>query len=473
MKTVNLSRRPFVNRRPIIRLGIALWVLGGLLVLINVGLFQSYWADSSDVRAELEKANGQVAAELQELEALDGQIDRVDLATQNSQAVYLNSLISYRTFPWSALFDDLERVTPFDVRLESVTPAVRLLEAEAAERAKVEARQEQANRRRGRRGRRAARSDARGAATATDPDALASDEVRLQIRGIARTEDALIDFVDTLYGDDSFRQPVLSGERFENVGGALNSSFEIKVVYLTGARDAEEPSTEGGEDVAEATDIASADAQPTDDDEDTAIASAGASAGEGTSSAVPSVPIAPPVIAGDVVGGEDRSLAREESRTPAGEVRELPPDERPAARETPQRRASDAASERRRRIEELRQRRRDSTRRSRSGVAAGRPPAGGFLGTADGGGETAPQADGRGEAQPETRRGSSRRGSTRRTDRETRRPERTGAETPASGTPRVQGSLIPGLPEWLDQLWPGESSPWGEDLHAEDLEELG
>lgn len=487
MKTINLSRRPFVNRRPIIRLGIALWVLGCLLVLANMTLFKGYWAGSHNVRAALETADEQAALELEELETLDGQIDRINVAAQNSQAIYLNSLISYRTFPWSALFDDLERVTPLDVRLQTVTPAVRLAASEAVERAQNLAQRERVERRRQRSRRSSSettssrrssrRSSSRSAAPEADPNALASDEVRLQFRGIAKTEDALIDFLDTLYRDDSFRQPVLSGERFETVGGSLNSSFDITAIYLTKNRSLEASDASGDEDAAEGGETSVADDMVADDGitrepdpEDDEHMAGGASEGDlaavqPASSGVPLATagdVAPPSVRSEADSRND-GVAREEA------FREPRSREDVASDEAESRPPESAADERRRRIEELRQRRRDAVRRSRGGVVGGRPSSGGFLGTAgDGGdiGDGGPTGEDQGSTQPETRtpRGE-RRGSTRDNNRNN---DSNGTDSPASATPRVQGSLVPGLPELLDRLWPSKPSPI-----TELLEELG
>ena len=464
MKVVNLSRRPFVNRRPIVRLGIVLWILGGLLVLANMVLFQAYWSGSRGVRAELEAVEAKAAAELKALSVLDRQVDRVDLAEQNSQAAYLNSLIAYRTFPWSSLFDDLERVLPRDVRLEAVSPAVHLAATERAVQAQKAALQERADTRRGRSSRRS-RSETSAAAQSAEQE-LAADEVQLQLQGTAKNENALIELVDTLYRDEAFRQPVLSGERFAAVGGALTSSFEISVIYITRGR---------GEDAAVAEeapseDIATASEEPAED----AIASESAekkipaptNLGAVVSNrpppsrneVAPAKPPAPPVVASEVKSvepearrGQERSGLRQDRTgvtNPSG-------DDEPSASES-------AAAERQRRIEELRQRRREALRRNRSGATGGRPPSGDFLGTA--GDDT-----GRREGSTTPQRGGTERPS--QTGRETPRgssdDRRNGDGAPASATPRVQGSLIPGLPELLEGLLASPPSPlavWSEEM---------
>lgn len=456
MKTVNLSRKPFVNRRPVVRLGVALWVLGGLLVLVNLWLFNTYWSDSRDVRAQLEMVNGEVAAELDALRELDRQVDRINLAAQNSQAAYLNSLISYRTFPWSALFDDLERVLPRDVRLEAVSPAVRLAADELAQQVEKAARQARDDARRGR----SRRSSTTRPSSASGVDQeLGSDEVKLQLRGTAKQEDALIEFLDTLYQDPSFRKPVLSGEAFESVGGVLSSSFDISVIYLTRGRSASD----------------AADPEATTD-ETTVAQGADGSAGEpGVDEDRPSQPTtlaetvaapAPPVIPrGDVVAPKPPPLAVSQAEPPP--VRRAPPQRASQAdREPPSRdenapaeasssepsASEKAAAERKRRIDELRQRRREALRRNRSGAVGGRQANVGSTGD----GRGSPQEGGTGRD--------------RRTSRDGDSTPDTGRDTDgtASSTPRVRGSLVPGLPELLEGWWSSPPSPL-----ADPLEDLG
>ena len=50
---LNLARRPFLNSRPVVRVSLILWMLGLLLLLVNVSLFWSYLSSSKDKRAEI------------------------------------------------------------------------------------------------------------------------------------------------------------------------------------------------------------------------------------------------------------------------------------------------------------------------------------------------------------------------------------------------------------------------------------
>jgi hypothetical protein len=46
--SLNLSRKPYVNSRPVVRTALLLWIVGGLLLLGNVFLFWSYLSGSTE-----------------------------------------------------------------------------------------------------------------------------------------------------------------------------------------------------------------------------------------------------------------------------------------------------------------------------------------------------------------------------------------------------------------------------------------
>ncbi len=217
MSGVNLSRRPFVNRRPVLRLAILLWLVGAALLFVNVSLFGGHFRGSATLRQRLDAVGAEVREAQEQLGRLGSEVDKVNVGQQNGQTVFLNSLIEYRRFPWSALFEDLEDVLPLEVRLLSVSPAVRLVVQPEKPRRRVRRR----------------RSSARNEAPPPPPppkDSARSNEVQLKLSGVARNEDAMLEFIDILYDSDSFRNPFLPGETTLDDGTV---SFSIDVLYLT------------------------------------------------------------------------------------------------------------------------------------------------------------------------------------------------------------------------------------------------
>ncbi|MEM1183017.1 MAG: hypothetical protein AAGM22_32040, partial [Acidobacteriota bacterium] len=60
MKVVNLAKRPFRNRRPVARLALALWILGGLLLALNLWWWGGHFRGSSNSNDRLELLERQV-----------------------------------------------------------------------------------------------------------------------------------------------------------------------------------------------------------------------------------------------------------------------------------------------------------------------------------------------------------------------------------------------------------------------------
>ena len=63
---LNLSRQPFRNLRPIVRLAVFLWVLGGVLLVANVLRYWGYFTGSEDRRTELQELQQQVTSHHQQ-----------------------------------------------------------------------------------------------------------------------------------------------------------------------------------------------------------------------------------------------------------------------------------------------------------------------------------------------------------------------------------------------------------------------
>ncbi len=252
MRAVNLARRPFVNRQPVLRLAGLLWLIGVVLLLINVKLYSSYWSGSADYRQRLTDVGQEVQEAQQLLNEHNPALAKVNLSQENARTKFLNSLISYRTFPWSALFDDLEDVVPIDVRLTSVRPAVQLVvEPPKPRRRRAQASSPRRSTSRGRAVTAAetteaaettaqndetepavrSRADSSSKTSKPSPSELRRNEVMLDVVGVARTQEALMEFIDTLYASSSFRQPFLPGEVVDHAAGSTN--FSINVIYLT------------------------------------------------------------------------------------------------------------------------------------------------------------------------------------------------------------------------------------------------
>jgi len=198
---LNVAREPYVNTRPVVRLSIALWLVGLLLFAGNIWLYWDFFAGRSGTHAQLAEVEQEIETTRGRIASLESQVAGFDLADQNLRVEYLNTRIDQRHFAWSRLFDALARILPDDVRLTRLTPSG--LDDDA---------------------KRAARSR-----QARSPDAAETDQrVVLQIEAVARTNDSILTLVDALFGDEAFEQPNLI--RQSNLANGT-IQFNIQTIY--------------------------------------------------------------------------------------------------------------------------------------------------------------------------------------------------------------------------------------------------
>lgn len=205
---LNLSRRPFLNSRPVVRVSLILWVLGLLLLLGNVTLFWRYRSDSETKRAELSRLEEQIDAERGRVDRLKERVASFNLQEHNEKILYLNRKIAERTFSWSLLFDQLARVMPNDVRLSRLSPAGVVQKDREIRRTGLQI-----------------QNDGR---------------VNLTIVGEAKSDEAFMQFVDNLFGPP-FDRPNFSRESINtDDGGQRLLKFDMTVDYLPAAAAARE-----------------------------------------------------------------------------------------------------------------------------------------------------------------------------------------------------------------------------------------
>lgn len=198
---VNLAARPFVNARPVVRVAIALWVLGALLAAAAGWSFWGYYSGRADLRRELAEIEASRQSERAVIASLRGELAGVALDNQNQRVRFLNQRIAERTFSWSLLFDRLAEILPADVRLLSLTPRVDFDPPES--------------RRRSRR--------------VGEEDAAAGELVRLQIQAVSRRDEAILELLDAMFASPHFERPNLHQETRQ---GGAEVRFTLEVGYL-------------------------------------------------------------------------------------------------------------------------------------------------------------------------------------------------------------------------------------------------
>ena len=122
--SVNLATRPFVELRPLL---LKLRYAAGALLLLAIAL--GVWLHS--LRASANSAERQIAAVRDETTAVNAQRQRNERRMHEpvNQAVlarsqFLNGLFARKSFSWTAVMMDLERVLPAGVQVTSIEPQV-------------------------------------------------------------------------------------------------------------------------------------------------------------------------------------------------------------------------------------------------------------------------------------------------------------------------------------------------------------
>lgn len=192
---INLAAEPFVNERPVRRTSILLWVVGGVLLILNVMLYQQHISGQVERSTAIESIEERRSEVLSEIATLQSELADLDLKHQNMQIEFLNTQIAKRTFSWSRLIDRLAEALPNSVQLRRVTPKA------------------------------SDSRDPRMSRAGIDPERAIS----VEIVGESRSSDSILDFVDALFEHPSFISPNLMSESPRNDG---MNQFSLSLLYL-------------------------------------------------------------------------------------------------------------------------------------------------------------------------------------------------------------------------------------------------
>lgn len=192
----NLARAPFVNERPVRRLGVALWVLFAIVGGAGLWMSQTIRRETGTRVAELARLNAETVSGRERAVALEAQLRRANLPAQNERAEFLNRRLAERTFSWNNLLETLAGVMPRGVRLIGLSP-------------------QGFARQRGR--------------TVGDVETPATTQVAMRITGEAEETEALLEFVDRLFAHPAFDRPNLSRESAKKDD---KIQFDLTVDYL-------------------------------------------------------------------------------------------------------------------------------------------------------------------------------------------------------------------------------------------------
>ena len=122
--SVNLATRPFVELRPLLaRLRIAM----GLLALLAIGLYfglNRLNARAKVATAEMDMLKARTSTFEQERVRNETRMKQADNQSVLQRSQFLNALFARKSFSWTAVMMDLEKVLPPGVQVTSIDPVI-------------------------------------------------------------------------------------------------------------------------------------------------------------------------------------------------------------------------------------------------------------------------------------------------------------------------------------------------------------
>jgi len=177
----NLASRPFLNTRPVWLVTAAAGVLALALVLLNV---LSYVRAGRTLEPQIEHRDRLLVEERALVAGLSGlvaELEQVPWRSLDARIEATNVILREHNFSWLAMLNDVERVMPYDVRILQVSPDV------------------------------------------------GPTGVDLHLRVVAKTREAMIEFLDNLIADPRFSRPTPRTETTpeQSESGSYNLSLSV------------------------------------------------------------------------------------------------------------------------------------------------------------------------------------------------------------------------------------------------------
>ncbi len=122
--SINLATRPFVELRPLFaRLRLAMAALALTAVALGVSLHLLN-ARARDAEAQMDALKAQTAAVEAERQTNEARMQEPLNRAVLDRSTFLNNLFARKSFSWTSVMMDLERVLPAGVQVTSIEPAI-------------------------------------------------------------------------------------------------------------------------------------------------------------------------------------------------------------------------------------------------------------------------------------------------------------------------------------------------------------
>ncbi|HTW64929.1 MAG TPA: hypothetical protein VME17_09955 [Bryobacteraceae bacterium] len=122
---INLATEPFRRDRPMLVGSFAIAIVLVLLLIFQVFTILNERAQATDIRVALDRESAQLRSIGAQQARLNATLRKPENAEVLERSLFLNTLIDRKAISWTKIFEDLEKVMPYNVRLVSVRlPAV-------------------------------------------------------------------------------------------------------------------------------------------------------------------------------------------------------------------------------------------------------------------------------------------------------------------------------------------------------------
>ena len=120
---LNLASRPYRDYRPVYAVVVVASLLIAFMLLNNIETGYRYARDTRTTREKIAGVEQQTETENRRAADVTQQLRGVNVKALAEQAQFVNARLAERAFSWSELLDQLERVLPDDVRIQSIAPS--------------------------------------------------------------------------------------------------------------------------------------------------------------------------------------------------------------------------------------------------------------------------------------------------------------------------------------------------------------
>lgn len=117
---INLSSEPFRPYRAILAASLTVGALLTATLILLVGLAINQQNQMREERASLNQLNRQLTTIEREETQIEATLRRPENAVVLERSILLNELIDRKAISWTKLFEDIEKVMPYNVRLMQV-----------------------------------------------------------------------------------------------------------------------------------------------------------------------------------------------------------------------------------------------------------------------------------------------------------------------------------------------------------------